>query len=94
MAEPQVNWIGYQLLNLGRSEQAVAVFSWNAERHATHANPWDSLADGLLAVGDTAGAVSAYRKVLEAIPLDTEADPADLEGLKTRAQDQLAALGG
>ena len=94
MAEPQVNWFGYQLLNLGRNEQAVAVFRWNAERHATHANPWDSLADGLLAVGDTAGAVSAYRKVLEAIPLDTDADPADLEGLKTRAQDQLAAFGG
>jgi CubicO group peptidase (beta-lactamase class C family) len=94
MAEPQVNWFGYQLLNLGRNEQAVAVFSWNAERHATHANPWDSLADGLLAVGDTAGAVSAYRKVLEAIPLDTDADPAALEDLKTRAQAQLEALGG
>jgi hypothetical protein len=94
MAEPQVNWFGYQLLNLGRNEQAVAVFRWNAEQHAIHANPWDSLADGLLAVGDTAGAVSAYRKVLEAIPLDVDADPAALENLESRAQAQLAALGG
>jgi CubicO group peptidase (beta-lactamase class C family) len=94
MAEVQVNWLGYQLLNLGRNEQAVAVFVWNAERNPTHANPWDSLADGYLAVGDTASAVDAYRKVLEAIPLDTDADPATLSGLETRATSQLAALGG
>jgi len=93
-AEQQVNWLGYQLMNLGRHEPAVAVFRWNAERHPTHANPWDSLADGYLAVADTAGAVSAYMKVLEAVELDSDADPAALEGLKTRAQSQLAALGG
>ena len=92
-AEQQVNWLGYQLMNLGRHEPAVAVFRWNAERHPTHANPWDSLADGYLAVADTAGAVSAYQKVLEAVEFDANADPAALEGLKTRARSQLAALG-
>jgi CubicO group peptidase (beta-lactamase class C family) len=93
-AEAPVNLLGYALLNAGRPDQAVAVFRWNAERHATHANPWDSLADGYLAAADTAGAVSAYRKVLEAIPLDVDADPAALENLESRAQAQLAALGG
>ena len=90
--EASVNQFGYVLLNSGRDEQAVAVFKWNAERHPTHANPWDSLADGYLAVADTAGAVSAYRKVLEAVELDTDADPTALESLKTRARAQLAAF--
>ena len=93
-AEAPVNQLGYGLLSAGRPDQAVAVFRWNAERHPTHANPWDSLADGYLAVADTAGAVSAYEKVLEVIPLDPDADPAALANLKTRALNQLAALGG
>jgi tetratricopeptide (TPR) repeat protein len=93
-AEATVNQLGYGLLSAGRPDQAVAVFRWNAERHPTHANPWDSLADGYLAVADTAAAVSAYQQVLEVIPLDSDADPAALEGLKTRALNQLAALGG
>jgi len=93
-AEAPVNLLGYALLNAERPEQAVAVFLWNAERHPTHANPWDSLADGYLAVADTVSAVSAYQRVLEAIPLDVDADPAALENLRTRAQDQLAAIGG
>jgi CubicO group peptidase (beta-lactamase class C family) len=92
--EASVNQFGYVLLNSGRDEQAVAVFRWNAERYPTHANPWDSLADGYLAVADSAGAVSAYRKVLEAIPLDMEADPEVLATLGQRARAGLAELGG
>lgn len=92
--EDPVNWLGYQLLGLGRGEQAVAVFRWNVERHRTHANPWDSLADGYLAVADTAGAISAYRKVLEAVSLDSDADPNALRDLQTRAQAQIATFGG
>jgi CubicO group peptidase (beta-lactamase class C family) len=93
-AEAPVNQLGYGLLNAGRPKQAVAVFRWNAERHPMHANPWDSLADGYLALADTASAVSAYQKVIEVVPLDVDADPATLENLETRARDQLAAFGG
>ena len=92
--EVPVNWLGYQLMSLGRHEQAVAVFRWNAERFPTHANPWDSLADGLRSVGDTAGAVAAYRRVLRAIPLDTEAAPDALVNLEQIARSGLAELGG
>jgi CubicO group peptidase (beta-lactamase class C family) len=93
-AEAPVNLLGYALLTAGRPEQAVAVFRWNAQRHPTHANPWDSLADGLRAVGDEAGAVAAYRKVLEAIPLDAESDSAALANLEQRARAGLEELGG
>jgi len=34
------------------------------------ANAFDSLADGLLAAGDSAGAVEAYRRVLALVPDD------------------------
>jgi len=92
--EQTANLFGYELLNAGRAEAAVAVFAWNAERNPTHANPWDSLADGLLAVGDTAGAVDAYRRVLRALRTDTEADSASLANLEQRARAGLEALRG
>ena len=85
-SEDAVNQLGYALIEAGRFQQSVAVFRWNAERHANHANPWDSLADGLLAAGDTAGAVEAYRRVLQAIPGDSEADPEALRQLEQRAR--------
>ncbi|MFO7586639.1 MAG: serine hydrolase [Gemmatimonadota bacterium] len=92
-AEAHVNSLGYALLNAGRAEEAVDVLAWNAERYPSHANPWDSLADAYVAAGDTAGAARAFRKVLEAIPLDTEADPAALESLEQRARAGLETLG-
>jgi len=91
--EAVVNQLGYNLLAVGRAEQAVAIFEWNAERNPTHANPWDSLADGYLAVGDTASAIETYRTVLETIALDKEANPGVLENLEQRARAQLAAFG-
>lgn len=92
--EQTVNLLGYELLNAGLGEEAVAVFAWNAEQNPMHANPWDSLADGLLAVGDTAGAVDAYRRVLRALRTDTEADSASLANLGQRARAGLEALRG
>ena len=92
-SEDAVNQLGYALIEAGRFQQAVAVFRWNAERHPDHANPWDSLADGLLAAADTAGALEAYRQVLRAIPRDGEADPDALASLERRARAGLEASG-
>ena len=91
--EDRVNSLGYRLLNLGRIDQAVAVFELNTQRHAASTNPWDSLADGYLAAGDTAGAVGAYWRVLEAAERDAASDPAQLQQLVTRARSQLEQLG-
>lgn len=93
-SEQAVNQLGYALIEAGRFQQSVAVFRWNAERHPDHANPWDSLADGLLAAGDTVGAVEAYRQVLRAIPRDSGADPDALANLERRARAGLEAYGG
>jgi CubicO group peptidase (beta-lactamase class C family) len=91
--EAQGNALGYALLNAGRLEEAVDVFAWNAGRFPDHANPWDSLGEAYVAVGDTAGAVRAYRKVLETIPGDEQADPPALASLEQRARSALEALG-
>jgi tetratricopeptide (TPR) repeat protein len=92
-AESDVNTLGYALLNAGRFEQAVDVLTWNAERHPEHANPWDSLAEASLAAGDTAGAVRAWRKVLETAPGDTSAERAALASLERRAKSGLDHFG-
>lgn len=94
VSEADANRLGYALLEAGRFEDAVALFTWNAERHPTHANPWDSLADAYVAAADTAGAVRAWRKVLESIPGDEDADPEALAGLERRARSGLAVFGG
>jgi len=91
--EAQGNALGYALLNAGRLEEAVDVFAWNAERFPDHANPWDSLGEAYVAVGDTVGAVRAYRKVLETISGDEQADPPALANLEQRARSALAAMG-
>ena len=40
-----VNELGYQCLQAGRSELAVAAFRFNTEQHPQSANAWDSLAE-------------------------------------------------
>lgn len=92
-SEADGNQLGYALLEAGRFDDAVELLAWNAERHPTHANPWDSLADAYVAAADTAGAVRAWRKVLEAIPLDEEADPQALANLERRARAGLDRFG-
>lgn len=92
-SEGDVNSLGYALINAGRFDDAIDLLAWNAERHPGHANPWDSLADAYVAAGDTAGALEAYRKVLEAIPLDEDADPAALSVLEQRAHSAIRRFG-
>jgi Flp pilus assembly protein TadD len=50
---------------LKRPALAVWVFRRNAERYPESANVWDSLGDGLLAVGDSAGAKSQFAKAVD-----------------------------
>lgn len=94
VSEADANQLGYALLEAGRFEDAVALFTWNAERNPTHANPWDSLADAYVAMADTARALEAWRMVLELIPHDEDADAEALAGLERRARSGLAAFGG
>jgi predicted alpha/beta superfamily hydrolase len=62
--EPIVYELGYQYLQAGRSELAVAAFRFNTEQHPQSATAWDSLAEGLERRGEVAEALASYRKAV------------------------------
>jgi predicted TPR repeat methyltransferase len=82
IAERRLNDFGYELAGRREYAQAIAILELNAELYPSSANTYDSLAEILLRSGDRAGALAAYRKVLEVLPGDTVA--------ATGVKDQLA----
>ncbi|MBK9304616.1 MAG: MBL fold metallo-hydrolase [bacterium] len=69
--EGQLNAYGYRFLQAGRAPQAVAMFRAYADLFPESWNAYDSLGEGLLAVGDTDGAVAMYEKSLALNPENT-----------------------
>lgn len=59
-----VNELGYQYLQTGRSELAVAAFRFNVEQHPQSSNAWDSQGEGLEHRGEAAEALASYRKAV------------------------------
>jgi CubicO group peptidase (beta-lactamase class C family) len=69
VSEGTMNRLGYYLLYERRlPSEAIAVFSANVERFPQSANVYDSLAEAFLVHGDTARAVTHYRRSLELDP--------------------------
>ncbi len=66
--EGALNGLGYQLLGLRRAADAVAFFRLNAEMFPESANVYDSLADGLKAMGNRAAALQNYQKAFAIDP--------------------------
>jgi D-alanyl-D-alanine-carboxypeptidase/D-alanyl-D-alanine-endopeptidase len=69
--EQQLNDVGYWLLRRGRSADAVAIFRLNVEMYPGAANPYDSLGEAYLALGDTAQAIKNYKRSVELDPKNT-----------------------
>ena len=67
-AESELNRLGYQLLNHGKTKEALVVLKLNAEIFPESANAFDSLADAYQAAGETQLAKQCYKKVLELLP--------------------------
>jgi CubicO group peptidase (beta-lactamase class C family) len=66
VSEESMNRLGYHLLYDRRlPSEAIAVFSANVETFPRSANVYDSLGEAYLAHGDTAQAVTHYRRSLE-----------------------------
>jgi hypothetical protein len=70
------NTWGYNLLGQQRARDALAVFQLNAWAHPQSANAQDSLADGLVAVGDRESARSAIERAIVLTPDDPSFDSA------------------
>ncbi len=66
--EPQLNALGYALLQHGRVEDAIAVFELNAEMFPNSANCYDSLGEAYMIFGNKEKAIASYQRSLELDP--------------------------
>jgi tetratricopeptide (TPR) repeat protein len=60
--------IGYDFLFLGRPDEAIKIFSLNAEQYPYAANSYDCLAEAYLKKGEKELAIATYRKALNMDP--------------------------
>jgi enterochelin esterase family protein len=68
ITEDDVNSMGYALLELDHTAEAIALFEWNAQRFPMSGAVHDSLADGYLRSGDRARAVASFQRAVELDP--------------------------
>jgi tetratricopeptide (TPR) repeat protein len=66
----ELNMYGYQLMRSGKTEEAVAVFEANADKHPMDPNVWDSLGEGYYNNQQHEKAIKAFRKSLSLNPAD------------------------
>lgn len=60
--EMQINGLGYYILSQKHYEKAAALFRMNIENYPQSGNTYDSYADALMAMKDTAAAITNYKK--------------------------------
>ncbi len=79
--EAEMNLYGYDLMNQGKSDDAIAIFRRNVKDHPQSWNTYDSLAEALAASGKKEEAIIQYKKALGMAPADQKAR---IEGVLTR----------
>ncbi|OUR90789.1 hypothetical protein A9Q87_12615 [Flavobacteriales bacterium 34_180_T64] len=84
--EGELNQLGYALLAKENMDAALAIFKLNIEMYPKAFNPYDSLGEAYLTKGDTALAVTNYRKSLEFNAVNENA----IQVLKTMGEDTSA----
>ncbi len=67
-SEPQLNSLGYQLLALSKTKDAIEIFKLNVEMFPDSFNAYDSLGEAYFADGDKDLALKNYRKSVEMNP--------------------------
>lgn len=75
-----LNSIAYQLLEEGRTDDAIAGFAINTERYPKLWETWDSLGEAYLKAGRKAEALSAYQRAMQIDPRNWNA-PAQLRAI-------------
>ena len=71
--EKLLNDLGYRLLSLKRPRDAVALFQRNVQLFPRSSNAFDSLGDGLAAIGSDDAAITSYLKSYELDPRNEHA---------------------
>lgn len=67
-SEDLLNNLGYRLLGMERTGDAVAMFEWNTRLFPDLANPYDSLAEAYIAAGNPEKAIESCRRALAIEP--------------------------
>ncbi len=83
LEELELNMLGYELMWAGRTDDAVAIQQLNTEAYPNSANAYDSYGDALLANGDTAAALSNFKKCI-AMDASLTATREKIEALEVR----------
>ncbi|WP_425636289.1 alpha/beta fold hydrolase [Algoriphagus yeomjeoni] len=65
LTEENINMMGYSLMRFDKYKQAVSLFRKNLENHPNSANVYDSLGEGLMALGRVEEAVPLFQKAVE-----------------------------
>lgn len=73
VSENELIVAGYRLLHAGNAADAAEVFKLSTEVFPDRDNPYDSYAEGLLALGDTINSIKNYKKSLELNPNNNNA---------------------
>jgi len=94
LGEPEVNSLGYALLQADKKGEAIVFFKLNVEAYPHSANACDSLAEAYMQSGKNDLAIQYYRKTLEMIPNDPRPDKDFLDNLRKGALDNLKRLEG
>lgn len=73
VVESKINNLGYDLLNLSRLNDAIAVFTCNTQLFPNSANTFDSLGEAYMVNGQNELAIINYEKALTLEPDKTSA---------------------
>ncbi len=63
-----LNGLGYEYLQAGETEMALAIFALNVEAYPDESNQHDSLGEALMITGDIEGAIASYERSVELNP--------------------------
>jgi tetratricopeptide (TPR) repeat protein len=72
--ESQLNGFGYQLLQIGKTDLAIAMFKLNCESYPESANVYDSLGEACMVKGNKDEAIANYEKSLKLNPKNKNAE--------------------
>ncbi len=91
--EAIVNLMGYERMQAGDNQEAVAILKLNAQVFPDSPNVWDSLSDAYLASGDKEQARLNARKAIELLATDKKDDPQRQALIRQSALGKLKQLG-
>jgi CubicO group peptidase (beta-lactamase class C family) len=72
-SEPELNTLGYQLLQMKKVPDSIEIFKLNVEAYPQGFNTYDSLGEAYMVHGDKELAIANYKKSLELNPQNTGA---------------------